>query len=353
MEKKFIAPAQDKTKQQIQALEAKLTSLFLVRDSGMGEETIHDQIKETRLDLEKQRKFLKRKMDNAENQKKFRKKCKMKNDGASARASTSGDKSTPGRPRLEEQQDGLLETIRDIAIFGSAAHDRRQTEEIRSCRTLNDLQAKLSERGYNISRSGLYLRLLPKRSASVEGRRHVVTVPVKLSKPQNSEHKHHPDGRFCISTIRNVDSLASLLGPKQVMYLSQDDKARVQIGVIAANKQSPILMHTEYRVILPDHNFVMANKHKLIPSVVAGIGIHPDGLGSPESVSYSGPTYIAIRSGKHSSSTAATHSTDLSRILELEIFNDITRNGDEIKPVVIFSVDGGPDENPRCVRNFT
>lgn len=106
-------------------------------------------------------------------------------------------------------------------------------------------------------------------------------------------------------------------------------------------------MHVEYRVILPDHDWVVAAKHKLIPSVYAGIDIHKDGFGKVESVSYSGPTYIAIRSGKHSSSTAYTHALDFERLLKIPEFDSITKVGNAVKPVVILIVDGGPDENPR------
>ena len=69
----------------------------------------------------------------------------------------------------------------------------------------------------------------------------------------------------------------------------------------------------------------------------------------PEAVSYSGPTYIAIRSGKHSSSSAFAHALDFERLLELEEFDDITKDDRDkvIKPIVVFTVDGGPDENPR------
>ncbi|KAL4705432.1 hypothetical protein ACJJTC_002190 [Scirpophaga incertulas] len=70
--------------------------------------------------------------------------------------------------------------------------------------------------------------------------------------------------------------------------------------------------------------------------------IEKGGMGRPDAVTYSGPTYIAIRSGKHSSSTAKTHHSDFNRILQLPEFADFAS-----KPVVIFSVDGGPDENPR------
>ena len=67
-----------------------------------------------------------------------------------------------------------------------------------------------------------------------------------------------------------------------------------------------------------------------------------------EAVSYSGSTYIAIRSGKHSSSTAMSHDLDFERLLHLKEFEDMTRSGIDrlVKPVFVFTVDGGPDENP-------
>ena len=85
-----------------------------------------------------------------------------------------------------------------------------------------------------------------------------------------------------------------------------------------------MLMHVEYRVSLPDHDWVVAAQHKLTPSVYAGIVVQPNGLGKPEAVSYSGPTYIAIRSGKHSSSTAYAHTLDFERLLQLPEFDTIT-----------------------------
>jgi hypothetical protein len=67
-----------------------------------------------------------------------------------------------------------------------------------------------------------------------------------------------------------LEQIASLLGPKDCFFLSQDDKAKVNIGLVAANKQSPIIMHLDYRIKLPDHDFVIAAGHKLIPSIYAG-----------------------------------------------------------------------------------
>ena len=39
------------------------------------------------------------------------------------------------------------------------------------------------------------------------------------------------------------------------------------IGITAAKKQFPLLMHMEYQVTLPDHDYVVGSKHKLIPFV--------------------------------------------------------------------------------------
>ncbi|CAH1105831.1 unnamed protein product [Psylliodes chrysocephalus] len=130
-----------------------------------------------------------------------------------------------------------------------------------------------------------------------------------------------------------------------------DEKTRVPLGIIAANAQAPILLHLDYRVKLPDHDFVVAEKHKFIPSVYAGIVIKKDGEGKPEAVTHSGPTYLAIRSGKHSSSNAETHATDIRRLSETPDFKNFMRTREGfVKPVFIFTCNGGPDENPRYER---
>ena len=165
------------------------------------------------------------------------------NVNASKRYRSIKDKAT--RPRIEEEMPSLLGTIVGIAMY------------------------------WNVS-----------------------TFPVKLIKAKNDKHVQHIDGYFCTATIWHLEELASMLGPNEVCFISQDNKARVRI------EQSPLKMHVEYRVSLPDYDWVVATGHKLIPLVYAGIQIQSNGLGNREAVRYSGPTYIAMRSGKHSSSTA-------------------------------------------------
>lgn len=186
---------------------------------------------------------------------------------------------------------------------------------------------------------------------SNEGKRHVKTVPVKLIRPQNTLRKDHPDTHFAAATVKYLKNLATLFGDKTVCVISQDDKARVPLGIVAATKQSAILMKMDYRVQLPDHDFAVASKHKLIPSVYAALKIEND------AVSYSGPTYIAIRSGKHDKSTSMGHADDLYRLLQLDEMKPFTQVENETapvyKPIMILLVDGGPDEGPRFPKTLT
>ena len=121
---------------------------------------------------------------------------------------------------------------------------------------------------------------------------------------------------YAKSFTDDMKSLDPLFGPDALLYLSIDDKARVPIGLAAANLQSPLLMHMDYKVRLKDHDFVVGGKHKLIPSVIAACDILPNGK-----VSYSGNTYIRIRSGKHDSSTAFTHAFDLRELFESNLIS--------------------------------
>ena len=209
------------------------------------------------------------------------------------------------------------------------------------------------ELGISLSRSALYLRLLPKDSTATGGKRHVTTAPVKLARPDNSLHKAHPDSLFAKATLNNLEEIASILGPEGVTFHSQDDKCCVAIGLTAAKKQAPLLMHMEYRITLPDHDFVVAKSHKLIPSVITAVEIKKECFTTP-GVTYSGPTYISIQSAKHSSLTALSHLQDMKRVCQLPQFHDnMYTSNDLAKPIMIITCDGGPDENPRYQKTIS
>ena len=143
----------------------------------------------------------------------------------------------------------------------------------------------------------------------------------------------------------------------------------------------------QYHVQLSDHDFVVAKSHKLIPSVIAAMKVKENCIGeqvdpfaiqiiifsscfyqfkmliirnlnSMNSCFYfislqgcyihSGPTYVGIRSAKHTTSSAYAHLKDMNRVHELSEFKESLFMSDDIsKLMMIVTVDGGPDENPR------
>ena len=171
--------------------------------------------------------------------------------------------------------------------YSSAAAERRRTECLRSVSTLDDLHTELMKIGFNLSQSGLYLRLLPRRGNTSEGKRHINTVPVKLVRPENSLRKKNEDRIFAKSFIDGMSEVCKLFGPKAALFMSNDDKARIPLGLTAANLQAPLLMHMEYKVRLTNHDFVIGPQHKLIPAVYGICKVKNNG-----NVSYS----VVIRS---------------------------------------------------------
>ena len=165
---------------------------------------------------------------------------------------------------------------------------------------------------------------------------------MKLSRPQNTLRKRHVDYHFAMASVKHARELASLFSDENVFFLSADDKARVPLGLPVSKKQTAILMHLEYKAKLPDHDFPIGEKHKLIPSVYAACKKYKDG-----SIGYNGPTYIAIRSGKHDKSSAASHIEDFRTLLSLDEFKKACLKDGILKPLLFVSVDGGPDEAPK------
>ena len=71
---------------------------------------------------------------------------------------------------------------------------------------------------------------------------------------------------------------------------------------------------------MPDHDFVVAPKHKLIPSVIGGMKLVKNKDITNDAVTYSGAAYIGIRSAKHSASSAFVHFQDVMRVRPLPEF---------------------------------
>ncbi|CAF1359270.1 unnamed protein product [Adineta ricciae] len=342
-------PAQERIFKEITAINERIASLIQVRQMGLATVENRKQLKQLIKDRNTKGFELKRLQSKQRSSSRYRvKKKQIVQHLFETKPELHPQlnklyRRTTGRPRVEEYCPDLLQMIEEIAKVGGASDGRRQTEIIRPCLTLDDLREKLKQRGYDIKRTTLYYRLLPHRAKSIDGRRHVYTVPVRLRRAQNDEHGKHEDGHFATATIRYMKDLASIFGNDCVFYLSQDDKCKVPIGLPAARAQAPMLMHLDYRIRLPDHDWTVAPRHQLTPSVYAACLLSEDG-----DLGYSGPTYVAIRSAKHDLSSAESHGIDFDRLVGLKEFEKAARDETgQVKPIVIVTVDGGPDENPR------
>ena len=332
-------PAQEKCKLKIADLNKQVVSLTSLRDSGLSGVT-KAQIDSIRKVLHKEEIELKKRVREAS---RMRNRREMQREGIeqlceedpkAAQVLKSCNRSVIGRPRIEVDQPDLLSAIVNIVTASSATDNRRHCEMLRTVTTLDDLHSELKKVAFKLSRCATYLRLLPRRGNTVEGKRHVETVPVKLLRPENNLRIKNTDRLFAKSVIDDMFAVAKMFGQHVVSFLSNDDKARVPLGLAAANLQAPILMHLEYKVILPDHLFVVAPAHKLIPSVYGICNVTPKG-----DVSYTGETFIRISSAKHDTSNAYTHAHD---IIELFKCKDIPQ-----KPILLIESDGAQDEAPR------
>ena len=113
-----------------------------------------------------------------------------------------------------------------------------------------------------------------------------------------------------MASVKQARDLAELFSDEHVFFLSQDDKARVPIGLSGSKKQDFMLMHPKYKASLPDHEFPIGKQHKLIPSAYASYKRQKN----YPAISCIGPNYIAI-SSKHDKSSAVLNHEDVQKLL--------------------------------------
>ena len=133
--------------------------------------------------------------------------------------------------------------------------------------------------------------------------------------------------------VNTLEELAVILDPLHVTFQSRDDKTKVLIGFTAASKQSPLFIYMQYKVVLPNHDFVITPQHKLSPSVIRD-KIIQEKVCSGDTAAHSG------RSAKHLGSKVLHHLQDTKRIRKEHYIFDgsaINNMGEE-KPVMIVTI---------------
>ena len=170
-------------------------------------------------------------------------------------------KKRPGRPALKDLYLDLHKAIVAIATAGAGADSRWGTENLNACLILDNLWDSLIKDGYELSRSALSLRFLPRPWDREEGKRHTKTDPVKIRNAKNNLRKKHADANFKFATKDYLKNILSIFGLNFVLVLSIDDKAKVSIEMTAATKLASMVMHMTYEIRLPDHDFVVATSY--------------------------------------------------------------------------------------------
>ena len=105
-------------------------------------------------------------------------------------------------------------------------------------------------------------------------------------------------------------------GQKKLLVII-DDKAKIPTNITTAKKQTPLVMHIEYQVSMLDYDFFFGSKHKLIRSVISDMKDLTN-----DAVSYSGPTYISVRSAVNSGSLAFYYLCAKNRVHSLPEFTE-------------------------------
>ncbi|CAF4505566.1 unnamed protein product, partial [Rotaria sp. Silwood2] len=335
---------QNNVQNELNTVNKQIAALSNLKATGLWKSENSKELNDLMKKRSKLKQALKRLKHNQSAQAQMTKNCRLQmarlldNHPELAQKMASVARPAAGKTNIEDSQPGLLGAIVDIANCGVVAANNRHSDAIQSCLTLDSLKVELNNRGYQLIRTAT---LLPKKSQTIDGQRHVHTAPVRIRRLENSLHKYHDDTKFSQSFIRDLKQIAYTLGSEAVFYLSQDDKCRISMGIPAAHKQAPLIMSMKIQIKLSDHDVVIGTKHKLIQSIYGVCLINE------ERVSYSGPTFAAIRSGKHDHISALTHAKDFDTMVQLFEFEKAALIDGNLKLVVIISVDGGPDENPR------
>ena len=241
-------PKQDEVKAEIVKIESKTTTLTSLKESGLATTENVKHFKEARDQLKEKKQKLKALISDTQRQRKRRAEKKKVISEMSNQSNSNASKlrkfthALSGRLPLEDAYPQLHQAIVELATAGAGADFRRRTDVLNVCKTLDDLHTGLLKEGYVLSCQALYLRLIPRRSDTIERKSHVRKVPVKIRKAQNTLRNKHEDANFCFATKKYMKDIASLFGAENDSVLSADDKAKVQIGVTAANKQSPLIM---------------------------------------------------------------------------------------------------------------
>jgi hypothetical protein len=124
------------------------------------------------------------------------------------------------------------------------------------------------EENYNVymARTTLNNYLLPRQSNSIAAKAHHHPAWVAVAGVSHTETRDHPDGHYCLASVKSARQFATVFADNAVI-ISQDDKAKIGLGVPAVGRTFRTLQSVHELVSVADHDFPLGNAQKLVPSV--------------------------------------------------------------------------------------
>ena len=180
-ERNYASPQQEALASKIAELQSQLLELYERQNNGTMTEYDVIELDRVSKELKSAKAQLKRKRQNQATQARARERKRklFESLDSDTRVKVFGRKDLKiGRPSLcdnEELKKAIIEITSNAAI-----NDGRKSDTIRTAISLNQITAELQKRGFNLKRSAVYTRLLPRKASTHEGKRHNNIVPVKL-----------------------------------------------------------------------------------------------------------------------------------------------------------------------------
>ena len=180
-ERNYASPQQEALAAKIAELQSQLLELYERQNNGTMTEYDVVELDRVSKELKNAKAQLKRKRQNQATQARARERKRklFESLDPDTRVKVFGRKDLKiGRPSMcdnEELKKAILEITSQATV-----NDGRKSDTIRTAISLNQITAELQKRGFNLKRSAVYTRLLPRKASTHEGKRHNNIVPVKL-----------------------------------------------------------------------------------------------------------------------------------------------------------------------------
>ncbi|CAG8780395.1 8412_t:CDS:2, partial [Cetraspora pellucida] len=253
---------------------------------------------------------------------------------------------SPGHPPLLYKYPDLLEHIHESIEFRAA--DSKRRKEVINVQTINHIKEELESK-YNeyLSQTAINNYLLPCHSNSIEAKNYHHPTNIQVATVSRNERADHSNVYYCFASVKAARQFAALF-PIFLVIMSQDDKAKVLLGISAVEKSFKVIQSNNKPVTILDYDFLASLQQKLISSVY--LIIDPS---DTNDTLHRGQMLIYIHPQYKIGTSLKTHMNDLYSLMNNGSFDNMLKVNNKIRPIWVLLVDRGPDKNLCYLKNIS